>query len=138
MGGFVLSQFRALQFPVIKPAARRFRHSLLIPEAMSLTEAQRRVDLWVSQFQEGYFHPLTNMARLSEEVGELAREVNHRFGQKTKKTDEAEGDLGMEMADILFVLICMANREKIDLQEAFDRMMNKVELRDAERWTRKT
>lgn len=105
---------------------------------MSLSEAQRRVDLWVSQFQEGYFHPLTNMARLSEEVGELAREVNHRFGQKTKKMDEVEGDLGMEMADILFVLICMANREKIDLQEAFDRMMNKVEHRDAGRWTRKT
>ena len=104
---------------------------------MSLHEAQARVDLWVSQFEEGYFHPLTNMTRLSEEVGELAREVNHRFGQKTKKKDEAEGDLGMEMADILFVLICMANREKIDLQEAFDRMMAKVEHRDAERWTRK-
>ena len=104
---------------------------------MSLSEAQRRVDLWVSQFEEGYFHPLTNIARLSEEVGELAREVNHRFGQKTKKKDEADGDLGMEMADILFVLICMANREKIDLQEAFDRMMAKVEHRDAERWTRK-
>ena len=72
-----------------------------------------------------------------EEVGELAREVNHRFGQKTKKKDEAEGDLGMEMADILFVLICMANREGIDLQEAFDRMMGKVEQRDRDRWTRK-
>ena len=104
---------------------------------MSLSEAQRRVDLWVSQFEEGYFHPLTNIARLAEEVGELAREVNHRFGQKTKKKDEPEGDLGMEMADILFVLICMANREKIDLQEAFDRMMAKVEHRDADRWTRK-
>jgi NTP pyrophosphatase (non-canonical NTP hydrolase) len=90
---------------------------------MSLTEAQRRVDDWVSQFEEGYFHPLTNLARLTEEVGELAREVNHRFGQKTKKVGEAEGDLAMEMADILFVLICMANREKIDLQDAFDRMI---------------
>jgi NTP pyrophosphatase (non-canonical NTP hydrolase) len=104
---------------------------------MSLRESQNRVDQWVSQFKEGYFHPLTNIARLSEEVGELAREVNHRFGEKTKKKDEAEGDLGMEMADILFVLICMANREKIDLQEAFDRMMAKVEHRDADRWTRK-
>jgi NTP pyrophosphatase (non-canonical NTP hydrolase) len=104
---------------------------------MSLSEAQLRVDLWVSQFEEGYFPPLTNIARLAEEVGELAREVNHRFGEKTKKKEEAEGDLGMEMADILFVLICMANREKIDLQEAFDRMMAKVEHRDANRWTRK-
>lgn len=101
---------------------------------MSLTECQHRVDAWISRFEEGYFHPLTNMARLSEEVGELAREVNHRFGQKTKKKDEAEGDLGMEMADILFVVICMANREKIDLQEAFDRMMDKVDKRDTGRW----
>jgi len=104
---------------------------------MSLQDSQRRVDAWISQFKEGYFHPLTNMARLAEEVGELAREVNHRFGQKTKKKEETEGDLGLEMADILFVLICMANREGIDLQEAFDRMMSKVETRDDARWTKK-
>ncbi len=104
---------------------------------MTLKDSQSRVDAWISQFEEGYFHPLTNLARLSEEVGELAREINHRFGQKTKKEEEPEGDLAMEMADILFVLICMANREGIDLQEAFDRMMAKVEGRDADRWTRK-
>ena len=104
---------------------------------MSLQASQARVDAWIAQFEEGYFHPLTNMARLAEEVGELAREVNHRFGQKTKKKEEAAGDLGMEMADILFVLICMANREGIDLQEAFDRMMEKVESRDKDRWTKK-
>jgi NTP pyrophosphatase (non-canonical NTP hydrolase) len=77
------------------------------------------------------------MTRLAEEVGELAREVNHRYGQKTKKRDETDGDMAMEMADIMFVLICMANREGIDLEEAFDRMMTKVETRDASRWTRK-
>jgi NTP pyrophosphatase (non-canonical NTP hydrolase) len=104
---------------------------------MSLTESQRRVDRWISQFEEGYFDPLTNMTRLAEEVGELAREVNHHFGRKTKKKGEPEGDLAMEMADILFVLICMANREGIDLQEAFDRMMDKVEKRDTSRWTLK-
>jgi NTP pyrophosphatase (non-canonical NTP hydrolase) len=104
---------------------------------MALREAQNRVDAWIRQFEEGYFDPLTNLARLAEEVGELAREINHRFGQKTKKPEEPEGDLGMEMADILFVLICMANREGIDLQQAFDRMMKKVESRDNERWTRK-
>ncbi len=104
---------------------------------MSLKEAQARVDAWIAQYEEGYFDPLTNMARLSEEVGELAREVNHRFGQKTKKPDEPAGDLALEMADVLFVLICMANREGIDLQRAFDRMMEKVEGRDAKRWTRK-
>ena len=105
---------------------------------MSLREAQARVDGWIGQYEEGYFHPLTNMTRLSEEVGELAREVNHRFGQKTKKKDEPEGDMGMEMADIMFVLICMANREGIDLQDAFDRMMAKVEHRDTDRWTRRS
>ena len=104
---------------------------------MALSDCQSRVHAWISQFAEGYFDPLTNTARLAEEVGELAREVNHRFGQKTKKPEEAEGDLGLEMADILFVLICMANREGIDLDEAFDRMMAKVERRDAGRWTRK-
>jgi NTP pyrophosphatase (non-canonical NTP hydrolase) len=104
---------------------------------VSLSEAQRRVHQWISGFEEGYFHPLTNLARLTEEVGELAREINHRFGEKTKKKEEPEGDLAMEMADILFVLICMANREGIDLQAAFDRMMEKVETRDRGRWTRK-
>ncbi len=104
---------------------------------MSFHDAQQRVDAWISQYEAGYFHPLTNICRLTEEVGELAREVNHRFGQKTKKPDEAEGDMAMEMADIMFVLICMANREGIDLQEAFDRMMAKVERRDADRWTKK-
>jgi NTP pyrophosphatase (non-canonical NTP hydrolase) len=104
---------------------------------MSLKDAQRRVDAWISQYEEGYFDPLTNLARLAEEVGELAREVNHRFGQKTKKPEEPERDLAMEMADIMFVLICMANREGIDLQDAFDRMMQKVERRDEHRWTKK-
>jgi NTP pyrophosphatase (non-canonical NTP hydrolase) len=104
---------------------------------MSLAESQQRVDAWIAQFEEGYFHPLTNLARLSEEVGELAREINHRFGQKSKKHEEPEGDLAMELADILFVLICIANREGIDLQQAFDRMMEKVGSRDATRWKRK-
>jgi NTP pyrophosphatase (non-canonical NTP hydrolase) len=104
---------------------------------MPFSDYQQRVDHWIRQFEEGYFHPLTNLARLTEEVGEFAREVNHRFGQKTKKPDEPDTDLGMEMADVLFVLICMANREGINLDEAFDRMMAKVEHRDGDRWTRK-
>jgi NTP pyrophosphatase (non-canonical NTP hydrolase) len=105
---------------------------------MSLRDAQRRVDVWVSQYEEGYFDPLTNLARLAEEVGELAREVNHRYGEKTKKADEPHGDLAMELADILLVVICMANREGIDLDDAFERMMMKVEDRDKHRWTKKS
>lgn len=104
---------------------------------MPFQDAQRRVDAWISRYEEGYFDPLTNLARLTEEVGELAREINHRFGQKTKKPNEPEGDLAMELADILFVIICLANREGIDLDAAFERMMEKVETRDRERWTLK-
>ncbi|HET7025465.1 MAG TPA: nucleotide pyrophosphohydrolase [Gemmatimonadales bacterium] len=104
---------------------------------MPLRDAQARVDQWIAQFEEGYFDPLTNLARLTEEVGELARELNHRYGQKTKKRDEPAGDLPLELADILFVLICLANREGIDLDDAFARMMQKVEERDRDRWTRK-
>jgi len=104
---------------------------------MTLASAQDRVHQWVDQFEEGYFHPLTNVARLAEEVGELAREINHRYGEKTKKPEEDEGDMAMELADILFVVICIANREDIDLEVAFARMMAKVEARDESRWTKK-
>ncbi len=104
---------------------------------MSLREAQQTVDRWIGQYKEGYFPPLTNLARLAEEVGELARELNHRFGEKTKKQDEPEGSIAMELADILFVVICLANSQRIDLDDAFSAMMRKVTARDAERWTRK-
>ena len=104
---------------------------------MSLRENQEVVDRWISQYEEGYFSPLTNLARLTEEVGELAREINHRYGQKTKKPEEADGSVAGELADILFVVICLANSQKIDLDQAFDQMMAKVTARDAARWTRK-
>jgi len=87
--------------------------------------------------EESYFHPLTNIARLAEEVGELAREINHRYGEKTKKPEEPDGNMAMELADILFVVICIANREGIDLDDAFDKMMVKIEERDDGRWTKK-
>jgi NTP pyrophosphatase (non-canonical NTP hydrolase) len=104
---------------------------------MSFREAQQAVDRWIGQFEEGYFSPLANVARLAEEAGELAREVNHQFGPKTKKPDERLGSIPMELADILFVVICLANSQKIDLDEAFAQMMAKVTARDAGRWTRK-
>jgi NTP pyrophosphatase (non-canonical NTP hydrolase) len=104
---------------------------------MSFRDAQRRVDAWVGQFEEGYFPPLANVARLAEEVGELAREINHQFGPKKKKADEPSGSLAVELADVLFVLICIANSQHIDLDDAFEQMMAKVTSRDAGRWTRK-
>lgn len=104
---------------------------------MSFRDAQQAVDQWVSQFEEGYFPPLVNVARLAEEVGELAREVNHQFGPKRKKADEAPGSMALELADILFVVICLANSQQIALDDAFAQMMAKVTSRDADRWTRK-
>ncbi|HJQ67149.1 MAG TPA: nucleotide pyrophosphohydrolase [Gemmatimonadales bacterium] len=104
---------------------------------MAFREAQAAVDRWISQYKEGYFAPLAILARLTEEVGEVAREVNHRFGQKPKRPEEADGDLALELADVLFVTICLANSQGIDLDQAFERMMQKVTTRDADRWTRK-
>lgn len=104
---------------------------------MSFRDAQEAVDNWVGQFEQGYFPPLVNVARLAEEVGELAREVNHQFGPKQKKPDEPAGSIPMELADILFVVVCIANSQRIDLDDAFAKMMAKVTSRDAGRWTRK-
>lgn len=104
---------------------------------MDLKEAQARVDEWISRFEEGYWPPLHNLARLMEEVGELARELNHRYGSKPKKPEEPEQDLAMELADVLFVLLVIANEQKLDLDEALSRVMEKYRLRDSDRWTRK-
>lgn len=103
--------------------------------SLTLREAQDRVHAWISQFEEGYWLPLTNLARLIEEVGELAREMNHRFGHKTKKPDEPEQDLAIELADILFVLLVIANEQGIEMSEALERVLEKYRVRDSERWT---
>jgi NTP pyrophosphatase (non-canonical NTP hydrolase) len=104
---------------------------------MELRDAQARVDDWISQFEEGYWPPLVNLARLMEEVGELARELNHRFGAKIKRPDEPEQDLALELADILFVLLVMANQQGIDLSRALEEVLEKYRLRDSDRWVRK-
>ncbi len=101
---------------------------------MELKQAQERVDTWISRFEEGYWPPLTNLARLIEEVGELAREMNHRFGHKIKKPDEPEQDLALELADVMFVLIVIANEQSIDLDEALEQVLEKYRERDSERW----
>jgi NTP pyrophosphatase (non-canonical NTP hydrolase) len=103
---------------------------------MDLKEAQARVDAYISQFAEGYWPPLSNLARLTEEVGELARLMNHRFGHKPKKADEPEQELALELADILFVLLVIANEQGIDLDEALARTLEKYRTRDSDRWTR--
>lgn len=104
---------------------------------MSFAPVQKEVDEWISQFEEGYFAPLPMLARLTEEVGELARVLMHQYGGKKPKPGEDAGDAGDEIADALFVLVCMANSLDIDLDEKFAAMMHKYRQRDAERWTRK-
>ncbi len=104
-------------------------------ESITLREAQAAVDRWISRFEEGYWPPLANLARLTEEVGELARELNHRYGSKPRKDDEPDADLALELADILFVIITLANEQGIDLEEAFARTLEKYEVRDSGRWT---
>ncbi|MFD1674421.1 nucleotide pyrophosphohydrolase [Alicyclobacillus fodiniaquatilis] len=104
---------------------------------MDLEAVQQRVDDYIGQFKEGYFHPMTLVVRLSEELGELAREINHSYGEKPKKKEEGEGSIALELGDLLFVITCLANRLEIDLNEAFAAVMNKFEIRDKDRWTRK-
>lgn len=103
---------------------------------MDVHELQKRVDDYIGQFQEGYFQPMTLVVRLTEELGELAREINHTYGEKPKKKDEPEGSIALELGDMLFVIACLANRLDIDLNKAFSDVMEKFETRDKDRWTR--
>jgi len=100
-------------------------------------EMQKRVDDYIGQFKEGYFSPLAMIARLSEEVGELAREVNHYHGEKPKKATEEAKTIEEELGDVLFVLTSFANSLDIDLSESFEQSMSKFETRDKNRWTKK-
>ena len=103
---------------------------------LTIEDAARRVHAYISQFEEGYFPPLLMLARLTEETGEIARAIAHTSG-KTPKPGEDAGDLEMELADLLFVMLCMANAQDLNLERGFERMMHKIETRDAQRWTRK-
>ncbi len=105
-------------------------------QAKTLREIQQEVDRYISQFKEGYFSPLAMMARMTEEVGELAREINHFYGEKPKKKDEDVKTIDEELGDVFFIVLCFANSLNIDLQEAFDRIMHKFHTRDKDRWTR--
>jgi len=104
---------------------------------VTLDQVQREVDAWISQFEEGYWSPLENVARLAEEVGELAREINDCYGPKRKKPGEPPGSIAAELGDVLFVIATIANSLGLSLEDAFTKTMEKYRERDAERWTRK-
>ena len=100
---------------------------------MTLTESQQAVDNWIKQYGVRYFSELTNMAMLTEEVGEVARIIARRYGEQSEKESDKLKDLGDEMADVLFVLICLANQTGINLTEALQRNLDKKTKRDATR-----
>ena len=100
---------------------------------MTINEAQKIVDDWIKTYGVRYFNELTNMAMLTEEVGEVARIIARRYGEQSEKESDKNKDLGDEMADVLFVLICLANQTGVDLNEALERNLNKKTQRDSER-----
>ena len=102
-----------------------------------MRKIQKQVDKWVSQYKIGYFKPLEILARLAEEVGELARELNHRYGPKKKKATEDTREIGDEISDIIFALVCLANSLNIDLDKAFKKTMDKCYGRDKDRYEKK-
>ncbi len=106
--------------------------STSLPEP-DLTALQVRIDAWVRTYGVRYFSELTNTAVLMEEVGELARIMARRYGDQSLKRSEEAGDLADELADVLFVLVCIANQTGVDLTEALKRNLAKKTLRDAER-----
>ena len=100
---------------------------------MSLQEAQEQVDQWITTTGVRYFNEMTNMAILTEEVGEVARIMARRYGEQSEKESDKGKDLGDELADVLWVVICLANQTGVNLTEAFDKNLAKKTLRDKDR-----
>lgn len=100
---------------------------------MTIQQAQQQVDDWIKQYGVRYFSELTNMAMLTEEVGEVSRIIARRYGEQSEKESDKNKDLGDELADVMFVLICLANQTGIDLEEALKKNLDKKTNRDSER-----
>lgn len=100
---------------------------------MTIKEAQQAVDQWIQDYGVRYFNELTNMAQLTEEVGEVARIIARRYGEQSEKESDRQKDLGDEMADVLWVLICLANQCGVDLEEALKKNIEKKTRRDGNR-----
>lgn len=100
---------------------------------MDVKDAQLAVDTWIKEHGVRYFNELTNMAQLTEEVGEVARIIARRYGEQSEKESDATKDLGEELADVLFVVLCLANQTGVNLQEAFDKKLEIKTTRDHDR-----
>lgn len=103
----------------------------------TLADLQKEIDEYINGFEEGYFPPMELLARLTEEIGELSREVQHVHGTKKKKTGEPVRSLAEETGDLFFVLICFANSQGIELEDSLLSVLTKFKERDADRWTKK-
>ena len=100
---------------------------------MNIQDAQKAVDNWIQEHGVRYFNELTNMAQLTEEVGEVARIIARRYGEQSEKESDKAKDLGEELADVVFVVLCLANQTGIDLQAAFDKKLDLKTKRDHDR-----
>ena len=100
---------------------------------MNIENAQKAVDNWINEHGVRYFNELTNMAQLTEEVGEVARIITRRYGEQSEKESDKEKDLGEELADVMFVVLCLANQTGVNLQEAFDKKLGIKTKRDRDR-----
>jgi NTP pyrophosphatase (non-canonical NTP hydrolase) len=100
---------------------------------MTIAEAQQRIDKWIHEYGVRYFDPLTNTALLMEEVGEVARIMARRYGEQSEKPSDQNKDLGDELADVLFVVLCLANQTGIDLTAAIEKNLDKKTKRDGQR-----
>ena len=100
---------------------------------MELDGAQKAVDNWIKIHGVRYFNELTNMAQLTEEVGEVARIISRRYGEQSEKTSDKDKDLGEELADVIFVALCLANQTGVDINAAFEKKLKKKSERDHDR-----
>ena len=100
---------------------------------MQIQDAQKAVDEWIKDHGVRYFNELSNMAQLTEEVGEVARIIARRYGEQSEKESDKNKDLGEELADVVFVVLCLANQTGINLQDAFDKKLNLKTQRDHDR-----
>jgi NTP pyrophosphatase (non-canonical NTP hydrolase) len=121
------------QLLLIDAITKRLLRFGTMKETIGIAQAQSLVDEWINTIGVRYFNELTNMALLTEEVGEVARIIARRYGEQSEKESDKNKDLGDEMADVLFVLLCLANQTGINLEEAFVQNMEKKTKRDADR-----
>ncbi len=104
---------------------------------MALKDIQKEVDKWISQYKIGYYPPLAMITQATEELGELAREINNRHGPRIKKDENDSAEIGEEICDLIFSMVCLANYHNIDLDEFWKKKMKKCYERDGNRWEKK-